>query len=934
MTEDPGPGRGIRAGVQRLFRLRLRTPAMARDDADAELDAFLEARVEHLVARGMPPGAARAEALRRLGAPEADVRVDLRRSAERRERTLGLREWVGGLLRDLRYAARGLVRERWFSAFAVGSLALGIGANTAMFTIADALVLRALPVPHAERLVLLASDATRYGVWWTNPIWEAVRDRPALHDGAFAYATTRFDLARGGAADPVEGLWASGRMFEVLGVPAALGRTFTAADDQPGGGPHGPVAVISHAFWQRRFGGAPDVLGRTLTLNRVPVTVVGVAPRGFFGPDVGRAFDVAVPLGAAPLVKGNPGTLAARDAWWLHVMLRLAPDQPLAQAAAMLRTAQPQIADETRPLDQRAEGAAQHLARPLQLRPAAGGSSELRDDYRRPVFALLGIVGLTLLVACGNIANLLLARATARRHELSVRTALGASGARLGRQLFAESLALSLAGAGLGLLVAVLGSRLIVAQLSTATDRVFLPVGIDGRMLAFTAVVAVGTALLFGTMPAVRAARIAPIEAMKDVGRGTSSGRRVGLAGALVAVQVALSLVLLVGAGLFLRSFAALATRDVGFEPDRTLLVRVDAGRTRAVIATGIAGGPGTTNSGARAALYDRLRQAALAVPGVSRAALSVTVPFGDNTMIQTVELPGGIVLPDAERRVHVNVVGPGWFGAMGTPLVAGRDVDARDREGAPRAVVVNRAFARKFFGAANPVGRLLRERAVPGATPAPLEIVGVVGDAAYRSLRDPAPPTLYRALAQEPTLPPTIQLTVRAAAPGTPAALARSVGAAVASVDRDLSLVVRPLADQVGAAAARERLLATLSGFFGALALLLAALGLYGVTAYAVARRRVELGIRMALGTTPTGIVRLVLARVAVLVAGGVAAGAAVAWWAASLVGSLVHGLTPHDPVTLAGAAALLAGVALVAGGLPARRAARLSPARVLHDG
>ena len=933
MTEAPGLGRGIRAGVQRLFRLRLRTPAMARDDADAELDAFLDARVEHLVARGMPLGAARAEALRRLGAPEADVRVGLRRSAERRERTLGLREWVGGFLRDLRYAARGLVRERWFSAFAVGSLALGIGANTAMFSIADALVLRALPVPHAERLVLLASDETRYGAWWTNPIWEAVRDRPGLHDGAFAYAITRFDLARGGAADPVEGLWASGGMFAVLGVPAALGRTFTAADDRPGGGPDGPVAVISHAFWRRRFGGAPDVLGRTITLNRVPVTVVGVAPRGFFGPDVGRAFDVAVPLGAAPLVKGNPRTLEARDAWWLHVMLRLALDQPLAQAAAMLRTVQPQIADETRPTDQRAEDAAQHLARPFQLRPAAGGSSELRDDYRRPVFALLGIVGLTLLVACGNIANLLLARATARRHELSVRTALGASGARLGRQLFAESLALSLAGAGFGLLVAVLGSRLIVAQLSTATDRVFLPVGIDGRMLAFTAAVAVGTALLFGTVPALRAARIAPIEAMKDVGRGTSSGRRVGLAGALVAAQVALSLVLLVGAGLFLRSFAALATRDVGFEPDRTLLVRVDAGRTRAVTAGGIAG-PGTTNSGARAALYERVRQAALAVPGVSRAALSVTMPFGDNTMIQTVELPGGTVLPDAERRVHVNVVGPGWFGAMGTPLVAGRDVDARDREGAPRAVVVNRAFARKFFGAANPVGRLLRERAVPGATPAPLEIVGVVGDAAYRSLRDPAPPTLYRALAQEPALPPTIQLTVRVAPPGTPAALARSVGAAVASVDRDLSLVVRPLAEQVGAAAARERLLATLSGFFGALALLLAALGLYGVTAYAVARRRVELGIRMALGTTPTGIVRLVLARVAVLVASGVVAGAAVAWWAASLVGSLVHGLTPHDPVTLGGAAALLACVALVAGGLPARRAARLSPARVLHDG
>jgi predicted permease len=822
-------------------------------------------------------------------------------------------------------ALRALRASPLVTLVAVLSLALGIGANTAMFSIADALVLRALPVPHAERLTLLASDETRYGAWWTNPVWEAVRDRPALHDGAFAYANTRFDLARGGAADPAEGLLASGRMFEVLGVPAARGRTFTAADDRPGGGPEGPVAVISHAFWQRRFGGAPDVVGRTLTLDRVPVTVVGVAPRGFFGPEVGRAFDVAVPLGAAPLVKGNPGTLGSRTSWWLHVMLRLAPGRSLAQATAALRTVQPQIADATRPTDQRAEDAAKHLAKPLLLRPAASGSSDLRDDYRRPVFALLGVVGLTLLVACGNIANLLLARATARRHELSVRTALGASGARLGRQLFAESLALSAAGAALGVGVAVWGSRLVVAQLSTATDRVFLPVGVDGRMLAFTAAVAVGTALLFGTVPAVRAARVAPIDAMKDAGRGTSSGRRVGLAGALVAAQVAFSLVLLVGAGLFGRTFAAVAARDVGFEPERALLVRVDAGRTRAVTA-----GP---DSGARLAFYERLREAARAVPGVSRAALSVTMPFGDNTMIQTVELPGRAALAEGEGRVHLNVIGPGWFATVGTPLTAGRDFDARDRRGAPRAVVVNRAFAAKFFGAANPVGRLVRQRAEPGAEPAPLQIVGVVGDAAYRSLRDPAPPTMYWALAQEAEVPPGIELTVRTAA-GQPAALARSVGAAVAGVDRDLSLVVRPLAEQVGAAAARERLLATLAGFFGALALLLAALGLYGVTAYSVARRRVELGIRMALGTTPAGVARLVLARVGLLAAGGVVAGAAAAWWAATLVASLVHGSRRTTRRRWPARRRCWRAVALVAGGLPARRAARLSPARVLHEG
>ena len=918
----------IRPGVRRLFRLPSRKPADTTAEVDEEIQLHLDLRAEQLIQRGLSPEEARVEAARRFGATRSltEARERLHTSARRREDHLRLRELLDAARRDLRDTLRALRATPLVTAVAVLSLALGIGANTAIFSIADALVLRALPVPHAERLVLLASDETRFGTWWTNPVWEAVRDRPALHDGAFAYANTRFDLARGGAADPVEGLWASGRMFEVLGVPAALGRTLTAADDRPGGGPDGPVAVISHAFWRRRFGGAPDVVGRTLTLNRVPVTIVGVAPSGFFGPDVGRAFDVAVPLGAKPLVAGDPGALTARSSWWLHVMLRLAPGQPLTRATVALRTVQPTIAEETRPTDQRAEHAAKHLARPLLLRPAASGSSELRDEYRRPVFALLGVVGLTLLVACGNIANLLLARATARRHELSVRTALGATGARLARQLFAESLVLALAGAALGVLVAVWGSRVVVAQLSTATSRVFLPVGVDGRMLAFTAAVAVGTALLFGTVPAFRAARVAPVDALKDGGRGASSERRVGLAGVLVAAQVALSLVLLVGAGLFGRTFAVLARRDVGFEPQRTLLVRVDAGRSRVVTA-----GP---DSGARLALYERLQQAARAVPGVSRAALSVTMPFGDNTMIRTLEVPGRPALTEEQGRVHLNVVGPGWFAALGTPIAAGRDFDARDRRSAPRAVVVNQALARRLFGTGNAVGRVLRERADPGANPAPLEIVGVVGDAAYRSLRDPAPPTMYQALAQEPELAPTIELTVQTGA-GMPApsVVARPVAAAVSAVDRDVSLVVRPMVEQVGAAVARERLLATLASFFGALALLLAALGLYGVTAYAVARRRVELGIRLALGATPAGVARLVLARLGRLVAAGVAVGGVVAWWAGSLVASLVHGLSPHDPATLAGAAALLAAVALIAGSLPARRAAQLSPQRVVHD-
>jgi hypothetical protein len=429
---------------------------------------------------------------------------------------------------DLRDALRALRATPLVTAVAVLSLALGIGATTAMFSIADALLFRALPVRHAERLTLLSgasSDSTPPAEWWTNPVWEAVRDRPALHDGAFAFAPATLNLAAGGEVDEVQALRASGRMFEVLGVRAALGRTFAAADDRRDGGPDGPVAVISHGFWQQRYGGRPDAIGRTRTLNRVPFTVVGVTPPGFFGPEVGRAFDVAVPLNTVALLNGDAGALEGRSSWWLKVMLRLAPGEAPAQATARLRAVQPQVADETRPTDQRPQDAAKHLRRPFTLAPAAVGSSELRRGYERPVLALLGAVGLTLLVACGNIANLLLARATARRHELSVRTALGATGARLARKLFAESLVLAAAGAALGVLVAAVGGRLVVAQISTPGDPVFLAVGPDWRMLAFAAAAAAGTALLFGTLPARRAARAAPIDAMRDAARGASSRR-------------------------------------------------------------------------------------------------------------------------------------------------------------------------------------------------------------------------------------------------------------------------------------------------------------------------------------------------------------------------------------------------------------------------
>jgi putative ABC transport system permease protein len=827
---------------------------------------------------------------------------------------------------DLRDALRALRGTPVVTSVAILSLGLGIGANVAMFSIVDALVLRPLPVREADRLTLLSStvkSATSDETWantsWTNPIWEAIRDRPTLFGGAFAYGDMRFDMSQRGEVDPIDGLRASGRMFEVLGVNAVLGRTFDQADDRPGGGPDGAVVVLSYGFWQSRFGGARDIIGRTITLNRVPFTVVGVTGPSFFGPDVGRTFDVAVPIGTMPLVSGFSTILQSRDSWWLHVMARLAPGQSLEQATAAIRAVQPQIADETRPAT-RGLDPSPHLARPFELRLAATGSSDLRKNYQRPVFALMGIVALTLLIACGNIANLLLARGVARRHELSVRTALGASSWRLGRQLFTESALLAGAGALAGVAFARWGSRVIVAQLSTATDRVFLDVGIDWRVLAFAAAVAAATAILFGVVPALRAARVAPIDAMKEHGRGTSSGRAVGLSGSLVIAQVSLSLVLLVGTGLFLRTFASLANRNVGFERDRALILTVGAQRAG-------------VDSAARAAMYERIRQAALAVPGVSNAAFAMTLPLGDNTLVRRMEFPGRPPLPEQERIVRRNAVSPGFFATLGTPLLLGRDFDQRDRPGSVRTVIVNQAFVNKYFAGENPIGRVIAETPDPNADPAPLEIIGVVGDAIYRSAREAVLPTMYWSLNRLVRPPSSLKLVVRAAT-ASPTSLARSVSAAVMGVNPDLTLSVRSLADQVNAAITQERLVATLSGFFGLLALIIAALGLYGITAYAVTQRHVELGIRMALGTTPAGVVRLVLSRLALLVGSGMAIGGVVSVWATTFIASLLFDVAPRDPTTIGLAAAVLGATGALAGWLPAWRAARIDPAKVLRDG
>jgi putative ABC transport system permease protein len=890
---------------QLLFRLcALRHLRRKQSDLDDEIQFHLEAEAEEQEASGLAPEDARLAAKRDFG----NVAVI-------RENTKDVWGWTSAerLIQDVRYGWRMLRSTPLVSSVAVLSLALGIGANTAIFSVLDSLILRRLPVESADRLTLLGDELGRR-TEWTHPIWEQVQSRSNLFDGAFAFSTTRFNLSDRGESELVEGLWASGRMFDVLGVRAILGRAFTAEDDRPGGGADGPVAVISYNFWQRRFGGAIGVIGRALAVERVPYTIIGVMPQEFFGADVGRTFDVAVPVRTATLIRGAR-VLEQRSIWWLRIMIRLKPGQTPEAGTALLRAIQQHVRSATLPDDWHPGELDHYLAEPWRLEPAANGDSYIRESYRRPLTILMVVVGLVLLIACANLANLSLARASSRQAELGVRIALGASRQRVARQLLTESLLLSTVGASLGLLLASWGSRLLVRQFATTTNRVFLDLSIDWRVLGFTAFVAVTTAVLFGIAPALRAARLQPTDMLKARARGVIGRGRVGPANLLVVLQVALSLVLLVTAGLFLRTFTSLANAPLGFESGPILVANIQAPPARISVSE-------------RAALFQRMLNAASQLPGVSGAALSEVTPLGNNTWNNLIEIPGRPLMPAPERLTYFNKVTPGWFETYGTHLLAGRDFAEADGPGSPPVAIVNQEFARRFNGGKNPIG--MRVRQPHNIT---REIVGYVEDAAYESVRAPAPPTLYIPYGQETQMQAQTSLSVRVAR-GSASRLARPLVAAITGVHGDLVITLRTLRDQVDAMMVRERILASLSIFFGGLALLLAGLGLYGVTAYGVSRRRAEIGIRIALGAKPSGIATLVWRRAALLVMTGLVVGLGVSLWLSQFVESLLFRLEPRDPVTLLSAMAILAWIGGLAAWLPVRRASRIDPAVVLREG
>jgi putative ABC transport system permease protein len=830
---------------------------------------------------------------------------------------------------DLKASLSSLRATPMVTVIIILSLAFGIGANTAIFSVVDGLLLRTLPVDRPEQLVSLESNERNTS--WSYPSWREIQARrETLFDDAFAYRARRFNLSPQGEPDMVDGILASGNYFSVLGVTPIIGRTFELSDDRGDGGPRGPVVVIGHALWQRRFGGAADVVGKTLTIERVPFTIVGVMRPGFTGVEVGRAMDLALPIETDRLLSGT-NTMLERAGWvWLRVLARLKQGQTREAAEQTFRGVQPHIREVSRPPDAPPAAREQHLRLPFVVRPAAVGTSSIRSTYRQPVLVMMTVVALVLAVACANIANLFLARAAARRREMSVRLALGASRWRLARQQLVEILLLCGAGALAGLWIAQWGSRFLVQRLSTQMETVFLDVTIDWRLLAFTTFVALAAALLVGLAPAIRAAGADPIEAMRGRGRGVTGDRRIGLTGVLVSGQVALSLVLVIGAGLFVRTFIALSTTDVGFDRDPVLVVSVDSQPT------GVA-------PPAREALFDRVLEAARAVPGVAHASLSNITPVSGMVTDYAVEVENGrkptelvLLTPGQLPRdaAYINALTPDWFATYGTRLVAGRDFDARDVASASPVAIVNETFVRRLLPDGSALGRRFRSATPRPGRPNPwIEIVGVAEDATYRRLRDELPPTFYVPIAQWAAgeAPGTMRLSVRAAT-GTPAHLSRSLADAIARIDPQFSLTFIPLARQIDDSLVRERLLAMLAGCFGVLALLLAALGVYGVTSYAVGSRRQEIGIRLALGARAGNVVGLMLRRALLLILIGVAAGACVALWVSRSVESLLYSVSSHDAATFVVASIVLVGVGLAAAWIPARRAARFDPARVLH--
>jgi putative ABC transport system permease protein len=906
-----GLWKNLFAGLRGLFQKR-----QGEQELDDELRDFLDKSTAEKMRGGMTREEAWRAARMEMGGVEA---------VKENVRSAGWETYIETLWSDLRFGARLLRFNPVFAGTAVLSLALGIGANTAIFQLLDAVRLRTLPVENPQEIARISIEQ-REGLSgdfngrfsdFTNAIWEEIRARQQGFSSVFAWGSTTFNISPAGEVHNVQGLWVSGEFFETLGVKPVLGRLLTPAEDHPG---CGAGAVISYSFWQREFGGERSALGRSISINRHSFPIMGVTPPEFFGVEVGRYFDVALPICAEPVVDGAEyAMLPRRSAWWLASMGRLKPGWTVERARAQLRAVSPGIFEATLPAAYNPGSAKRFVKNQLGVFPAGSGVSDLREEYESPLWLLLGLAAVVLVIASANLANLLLARASAREKEMGMRMAVGASRGRLIRQLLAESLLLSMAGAALGAFLAHGLSEVLVASLNKQQDPLFVNLGTDWRVLGFTTGLAVFTCILFGLAPAIQATSVSPWIVLKEGGRGTTDGRaRFGLRRVLVVLQIALSLTLLVGALLFGRSLGNLAKVDAGFQRDGILVTDLDYTSLH------------LTNE-QRVAFGSELLKRVKAIPGTDGAAIVEYAPLSGNASFHDVLMGTSSLPADEDKSSAFNIVSPGFFAALGTPILAGRDFDEHDVAGAPLVAIVNETFARKVAKSENPLGITFRVRRM-GTMLGPFEIVGLVKDTKYVDLREKPEDIVYTAIAQADHPDEDTQILIRSKMPL--AGLISAVKATASETNGNLDVSYYVMKERIEGGLLRDRLMARLSGFFGILAVLLAVIGLYGVISYMVARRRNEIGIRMSLGADRRSILRLVLQESLLLLAIGLTLGIALALAASSAAASLLFGLKAHDATTLIMATLILAVIALAASYIPAMRASRLDPLEALrHD-
>jgi len=883
-----------------------------------ELRFHIESYTEDLVRAGLPPEEARRRAAVEFGGVEG-------RKEECRD-ALGLRlldEWRA----DGRYACRQLRRSPVFTAVAVLSLALGIGANSAIFSLMEAAVWKPTSVPAAERLALFswasgprafmnssmgnwrrAPAGVRTSTSFSYPVFEALKDQGRILETVFAFSPTgRVTAVVEGEAEVVQAQLVSGDFYRGVGVAPIAGRPISMPDDVRGGAE--TVAVISDGYWARRFGRSPSAVGARMLVNQIGVTIVGVNAPGFTGVDPGDRVDVFMPLSAQPLVMPSRYArtiplLDDPDYWWVVVMGRLKPGVTRVQAQSALEVAFQQAVKATLP--DRPDRDQPHF----ELLAGSRGQDNLREEFATPLLVLGALVGVVLLIACANVASLLLARAVVRRRELSLRLALGAGRGRLIRQLLTEGMALGVLGGALGLLLAYWTRNAIPSLLLpswTSGDLQFNP-EFDVRVLLLTIAVTLATTVLASLGPIWQSLRVEINTSLKEGGRAllAPAARRGKW---LVVFQVCLSVSLLIGAGLFLRTLANLRSVSLGFRPKRVVLFAIDPPRTRYA-------------GHARKSLFASLDQAIGSIPGVEAASVSAT-PLVSGSSSRTRVGPNGRI-PGPDDEAWVNDVGSRFFETMGIPILVGRSFDGHDRETSAPVVVVNQQFARLFFPNENPVGRTIRNNDVV------YQIVGVCGDTPFGRLRAPIPPTFYRHFTQGPE-PGAMTFEVRTGA--SEAALMNDVHAVVRAVDRDLPVFdVRTQAQQIDATLSRERLFVVLTSAFGVLALVLASIGIYGLMAHGVSRRTNEIGVRIALGAERRDVVVMILREASSLAVAGAAMGVLSAAALSRYIRAMLFGITPADPATIGGAVAAMMIVALLAAWFPARKASRLDPTVALR--